>query len=63
MQPGPIVDTISREMPSHQASCRHNNCVVTFDKRHFKDSDAVMLSLYDLKIYLTLVTHLFYYKY
>ena len=55
LRPGPIGDTISIEMPPSLVSCRHQNCLVTFDKRHLQDSDAVLLSLYDLKIYLTLV--------
>jgi hypothetical protein len=51
--PGPIRDTISREVPT-SVTCRHENCIVTFDKRHLKDSDAVLLSFFDLKVYLSL---------
>ena len=53
LSPGLLRHTISREMPS-SVTCRHENCVVTFDKRHLKDSDAVLLSFYDLKMFLSL---------
>ena len=51
--PGPINLSINQEM-SADVACQSKNCLVTFDKRHLQHSDAVLLSLYDLKAYLAL---------
>ena len=51
--PGPISLSIKKELPADVA-CHLKNCIVTYDKGHLEHSDAVLLSLYDLKVFLAL---------